>query len=159
MYVKTMKILPLIILTVLVFGACTTTGKQRHAGKSGMEVEYRCPVCDTGFMSEREWQSHVRRHHSPHKQGPVAQAKECPKTGKAMLDFECPVCDTGFITAREYSAHVRQHHPDDPVMQPDVRIKRTSRTRMGKKVDYSCPVCGTGYVDPVQWEHERKTVR
>jgi len=150
---STMKLLTLMVLASGLFIGCATSGEKR-AKKSSTTVEYACPVCDTGFITEAQWVEHVKKHH-PNKEAVVARTAKKAGLQRGKVELGCPVCDTGFMSPEEWHDYVVTSPLGKKMRTPKVRVKKWVRSDTGSQTLYACPVCDTGFLTEAEWrEHE-----
>jgi uncharacterized C2H2 Zn-finger protein len=123
-------------------------GKQEKA-KSDVAIEYGCPVCDTGFMSEEEWVRHAKKE-IPDAEPVVARISKESGVGRPKVELGCPVCDTGFMTPKEWDRYKSESKLK--FVTPKVRVKSKVKTVRGEDNRYACPICDTGFVTEAEWK-------
>lgn len=127
---------------------CSTAGDYFSVADS---VEYACPVCDTGFMSEAEWKEHVKNHHPGKRPVRVLDVKKT-RAGDVKIKYDCPVCDTGYMSAAEWDDYASRERPGKKGAFPTFRLKNVVKTDRGSEVHYACALCDTGFITRDQWD-------
>ncbi len=151
MKTKTGIITLAVVGSMLFLGGCASI--ESRSG-STVTVEYQCPICNSGFFSEAEWEEHVKRHHPSTVMAPVKASGLDERL--PVVQYECPVCDTGFFSETEWQEHVKLNHAGKKAHVPKVRIKKELKTDQSTYIWYACPVCDSGFMSEAEWQEHAK---
>jgi uncharacterized C2H2 Zn-finger protein len=139
------------VVSMMFLGGCASVGSRSG---SMVTVDYKCPVCDSGFLTEAEWAEHVK-HHGSSAVGAVVKTVKS-KNHVPAIQYECPVCDTGFISVAEWQEHMARNHVGKKAIAPEVRIKKVLNVDQSAYTLYACPVCDTGFMSESEWQEHVK---
>lgn len=141
-----------------------------EAGQAGDDVMYYCPVCDSGFISEADWQHYMQLNHPEvniEGKAPIKTTKKgyetvmaAKKEGRDVDVLYCPICNSGFITEAEWQQHLEVNHPEaaGKAEKPQKMSRKEFARKMaagsaGDQEIYYCPVCDSGFISEAEWRH------